>query len=70
MTTRRAPELTQLRQFPYGDKLLNTVHHVDAAGEESVEITGVYDKLDLSIESDRDRGHEMVLAERARSDHR
>lgn len=70
MTRNRAPEHTQLRQWPYGNKLLTTVHHVDQTGEETVEITGVHDKLDLSIVDEAaDRGHEMVLPERARRAH-
>lgn len=60
MTRTRTPEL---RQWPYGDKLLTTVHHIDRDGKESIEIASVSEKLELELE---DRGHEMVLKERAR----
>lgn len=64
MTRTRTPEL---RQWPYGDQLITTMH-IDRDGEESIEITGVYEKLELEL--DVDRGHELVLIERARPDHR
>lgn len=54
----------ELRQWPYGNQLINTVHHIGDDGEESVEITGVHEKLKLAVE---DRGHELVLPERARA---
>lgn len=63
MNTRtRAPERTLVEQWPYRDQLLTTVTHIDRRGREKVSITGVHERLDLSIE---DRGHEMVLPERA-----
>jgi len=54
---------TQVRQWPYGEQLATTVHRFDDDGNESIELTGVNEKLDLKLE---DRGHEMVLPERAR----
>lgn len=60
-------ETTQVRQWELGDKVATTIHHIDANGEERIELSGVFDKLHLELE---DRGHEMVLPERAREDHR
>lgn len=58
-----SPKHTELRQWPYRDgQVINTVHHVDDDGEETVEITGVHPVLRLQVEPDR--GHEMVLPER------
>ncbi len=63
-------ERTQVRQWPVGDQLATTVHHLTDDGEETIALSGVYPRLDLSVESERARGHETVLSERARADHR
>lgn len=60
-------ETTQVRQWELGGKVATTIHHVDAHGEERIELIGVFEKLNLELE---DHGHEVALPERAREDHR
>jgi hypothetical protein len=55
---------TQLCQWPMPNgSIMTTVHHIDDDGEETVELTGVFEPVHLTLE---DRGHEMILPERAR----
>ena len=55
---------TALHQWTMPDgRIATTVHFVDDDGNEKAELTGIHQKLELSIE---DRGHEIDLPERAR----
>jgi hypothetical protein len=61
---------TQVNQWPIGNaQIATTVHHVDEAGEETIELTGIHERMALAL-ADADRGHEMVLAERMQAGHR
>lgn len=60
---------TELRSWPMGEHVATTVHRIVGDGEESIELSGVHPRMDLRLD-DETRGHEMVLAERARADHR
>jgi len=60
---------TQVHQWPYpGNRVATTVHHVDDNGDESIELTGIHERVELQLE-EKARGHEMVLPERGRKDH-
>lgn len=53
---------TQVRQWPLGDQVATTVHHIDDNGDESIEFSGIFDRVELQLEETA-RGHEMALPE-------
>lgn len=58
----------ELEQSPIGDRLVTTIRRVEPDGTESIETTGEYEAVRLTLEPEA--GRETVLAERARRDHR
>jgi len=57
-----------LEQSQVGEKQVTTVRRTEPDGTESIETTGEYEPVRLTLEPEA--GRETVLAERARRDHR
>ena len=57
-----------LEQSQVGEKLVTTIRRTEPDGTESIETTGEYEPVRLTLEPEA--GTETVLAERARRDHR
>lgn len=58
----------EVEQSQVGNRLVTTIRRVEPDGTESIETTGEYEPVRLTLEPEA--GRETVLAERARRDHR